>query len=88
VDDVTVRKPVRASYDCLAGFYGAERPGFLGESRSGGAVDGNRCPEASRRIQERPEDEGDRTTCIRRSLLTPANESRMVSKQPVSTMTL
>jgi hypothetical protein len=28
------------------------------------------------------------TTCIRRSLLTPASESRMKSKKPVSTMTL
>ena len=30
VDDVTVRKPVRASYDGLAGFYSAERHSFLG----------------------------------------------------------
>src|SRR5215217_8035469 len=30
VDDVTVRKPVRASYDGLAGLYGAERHSFLG----------------------------------------------------------
>src|SRR5215210_6242329 len=30
MDDVTVRKPVRASYDGLAGLYGTERHSFLG----------------------------------------------------------
>src|SRR5829696_4432720 len=34
VDDVMVRKSVRASYDGLAGFYWAERHSFLGQPRS------------------------------------------------------
>ena len=48
MDDVTVGKPVRAGYDGLARFYGAERDSFFGEVRSGGAVDGPRHPAAGR----------------------------------------
>jgi hypothetical protein len=44
MDDIKVPKPVRTGHDGLARLYWAERRGFLGESRAGGAMDGPRDP--------------------------------------------
>src|ERR687889_1470477 len=58
VDDVAIREPVRAGYDGLAGLYGAERPGFLGEIRPRSAVDGSRDPAAGPELRVRRVDHG------------------------------
>src|SRR3712207_1809773 len=58
VDDVTVREPVRAGYHGLAGLYGAERPGFLGEIGPRSAVDGSRNPAAGAELRVRRVDHG------------------------------
>jgi hypothetical protein len=49
---------VRAGYDGLTRLDGAERDGFFGEDRSGGAVDGPRHTPTGRELRVRRVDHG------------------------------